>query len=84
MEEAPRRKRSLGRALLAALIAIVIVIGGRWCAYVAYADDPFDEVGIDLNSMMPAPFRDKGCEMLRARFEHRTLPPAGCGVNGNW
>ncbi|MBM7048061.1 MULTISPECIES: hypothetical protein [Rhizobium] len=84
MEEAPRRKKSLGRALVAALIAIVVVIGGRWYAYVAYADDPFDEVGIGLNTMMPGPIRDKGCEMLKARFEHKTLPPAGCGINGSW
>jgi len=81
MEDVPRRKRSLGRALIAALIAIVVVIGGRWYAY---ADDPFDEVGIGLNTMMPGPIRDKGCEMLKARFEHKTLPPAGCGVNGSW
>jgi hypothetical protein len=84
MDNVPRRKRSPGRALIAALIAIVIVIGGRWYAYVAYADDPFDEVGIGLNSIMPGPIRDRGCAMLKARFEHKTLPPAGCGVNGNW
>lgn len=84
MDDMPRRRRSFGRALVAALIAIVLVIGGRWYAYVAYADDPFDEVGIALNSMMPTPIRDKGCEMLKARFEEKTLPPAGCGVNGRW
>ncbi|ENN89294.1 hypothetical protein RHSP_29678 [Rhizobium freirei PRF 81] len=84
MEDVPRRKRSLGRALVAALIAIVVVIAGRWYVYVAYADDPFDEVGIGLNSMMPGPIRDRGCAMLKARFEQKTLPPAGCGVNGRW
>ncbi|MDL2407975.1 hypothetical protein PY650_20370 [Rhizobium calliandrae] len=84
MAEVPRKKRGLGKALIAALVAIIVVIGGRWYAYVAYADNPFDEVGISLNSMMPGPIREKGCAMLRARFENKTLPPAGCGVNGNW
>ncbi|AYG59402.1 hypothetical protein QD460_18480 [Rhizobium jaguaris] len=84
MVETPRKKRGLGKALIAALVAIVLVIGGRWYAYVAYADNPFDEVGIGLNTMMPGQIRDKGCAMLKARFENKTLPPAGCGVNGNW
>ncbi|MBB3452896.1 hypothetical protein FHT86_001152 [Rhizobium sp. BK313] len=84
MVEAPRRKRGLGKALVAALVAIILVIGGRWYAYVAYADNPFDEVGIGLNTMMPDSIREKGCSMLKARFENKTLPPAGCGVNGNW
>ncbi|MBB3607631.1 hypothetical protein [Rhizobium sp. BK602] len=84
MENPPRRKGSLGKAVAAALVAIILVIGGRWYAYVAYAEDPFDEVGIGLNTMMPGPIREKGCDMLKARFENRTLPPAGCGVNGNW
>ncbi|MDL2397744.1 hypothetical protein [Rhizobium mayense] len=84
MAETPRKKRGLGKALIVALVAIILVIGGRWYAYVAYADNPFDEVGIGLNSMMPGPIREKGCAMLKARFENRTLPPAGCGVNGNW
>ena len=84
MVEIPRKKRGLGKALVAALVAIILVLGGRWYAYVAYADNPFDEVGIGLNMMMPAPIREKGCAMLKARFENKTLPPAGCGVNGNW
>jgi hypothetical protein len=71
------------------LVAIIViaglgVFGGRWYAYVAYANDPFDEVGISLNLKMPDVIRAKGCEMLKARFEGKTLPPAGCAVNGAW
>ncbi len=66
------------------VIAAVAVFGGRWYAYVAYASDPFDEVGISLNMKMPDFIRVKGCEMLKARFEGKTLPPAGCSVNGAW
>jgi hypothetical protein len=66
------------------VIAAVAVFGGRWYMYVAYASDPFDEVGISLNMKMPDLIRVKGCEMLKARFEGKTLPPAGCGENGAW
>ena len=66
------------------VVAAVAVFGGRWYAYVAYASDPFDEVGISLNIKMPDFIRVKGCEMLKARFEGKTLPPAGCSVNGAW
>ncbi|MBO9194492.1 hypothetical protein J5277_10265 [Rhizobium sp. 16-449-1b] len=66
------------------VIAAAAVFGGRWYAYVAYASDPFDEVGISLNTKMPDFIRVKGCEMLKARFEGKTLPPAGCSVNGAW
>ncbi|MBB3963198.1 MULTISPECIES: hypothetical protein [Rhizobium] len=66
------------------VIAAVAVFGGRWYMYVAYASDPFDEVGISLNMKMPEFIRAKGCEMLKERFEGKTLPPAGCSVNGAW
>jgi hypothetical protein len=66
------------------LIAVVIVTGGRWFAYIAYSNDPFDEVGVGLNMMMPAPLRQIGCARLKERFAQRTLPPAGCGVDGSW
>ncbi|PZM13046.1 hypothetical protein [Rhizobium tubonense] len=85
MEERVRgRRRGLGIALVAAIVAIVVVFGGRWYAYVAYADDPFDEVGIGLNMIMPTPIREMGCAKLKERFGDKTLPPAGCGVNGMW
>jgi hypothetical protein len=55
------------------VVAAIAVFGGRWYAYVAYASDPFDEVGISLNMKMPDAIRAKGCEMLKARFEGKTL-----------
>ncbi len=70
--------------LAAVAVAVAIVTVGRWYAYVAYAGDPFDEVGIGLNLIMPGPVREIGCNKLKARFAARTLPPAGCGVDGSW
>jgi hypothetical protein len=83
-EKVRGRRRGFGVALVAVIVAAVFVIGGRWYSYIAYADDPFDEVGIGLNQMMPTPIRDFGCAKLKQRFADRTLPPAGCGVIGMW
>ncbi|MDM9628335.1 hypothetical protein QTL95_20785 [Rhizobium sp. S152] len=81
---AERKRPSFLYFLLIAVVAMVAVIGGRWYMYVAYASDPFDEVGISLNLKMPEPIRKAGCDMLKARFEGKTLPPAGCGDTGSW
>ncbi|WP_413709657.1 hypothetical protein [Rhizobium sp. Rhizsp82] len=81
---AERKRPNFIILILVVVIAAAAVFGGRWYAYVAYASDPFDEVGISLNTMMPAPIRDIGCGMLKSRFEGKTLPPFGCGVNGQW
>ena len=61
---------------LAALIAFVIVAGWDWYAY-ATAGEPYDEVGIELNSRMPDPMRRWACERIKARHPG-TLPPHGC------
>jgi hypothetical protein len=83
-EQLRGRRRGLGVALVAVVVAAFVVFGWRWYSYVAYSDDPFDEVGISLNQMMPRPIRDMGCAKLKERFADKTLPPAGCGVNGVW
>jgi hypothetical protein len=38
---------------------------------------PYNEVGIDLNSAMPAPIRKWGCDKLHATFP-KAQPPNGC------
>jgi hypothetical protein len=81
---AAKKRASFLSLGLIVVIALVLFVGGRWYAYVAYASDPFDEVGISLNMMMPQMVRDVGCGMLKSRFEGKTLPPAGCGQNGIW
>jgi hypothetical protein len=70
--------------LFAVFIAVAIVVTGRWYLYVAYASDPFDEVGVGLNMMMPGPIREIGCAKLKQRLGRHSLPPAGCDVDGNW
>lgn len=63
--------------LIAAVLALVLVMGGRWYIYVTSADQPYDEVGIAITQFMPAPLRAWGCAQLEARFA-TALPPMGC------
>lgn len=74
-------KRSTPAAVAALMVGVVaafaIVLGGQWYYYVAYASSPYDEVGIAINSRMPAPLRSWGCARIAERFP-RTLPPFGC------
>jgi hypothetical protein len=63
-----------------ALIIAVVVIGQRWYSYVTNTTDPFNEVGIQLQSYMPAPIRHWGCMKLKENFGNKTLPPYGCSA----
>lgn len=65
------------RTILIILIAGVIFFGQHWYRYVTNKTSPYDEVGIDINSAMPAPIRKWGCDKLHANFP-TSLPPNGC------
>ena len=58
-------------------VGIAMMFGGRWYAYVALGDSPYDEVGIGLNGYMPAPLRNWGCHKMQTRFVGQ-MPPHGC------
>jgi hypothetical protein len=63
--------------LIGVVVAVVVVFGFTWYRYVTNTSSPYDEVGIELNSRMPAPLRDWGCAQLKAHFAG-ALPPYGC------
>ncbi|MER5170368.1 hypothetical protein [Thioclava sp. GXIMD2076] len=70
--------------LVVALIAAIVMAGGRWYMYVTNSDTPYDEVGIALNRVMPAPVAAWGCAKLHVTFG-KTLPPVGCAApDGGW
>ena len=69
-------KRAARLVVIMLLVAIVL-IGGRWYRYVAHGESPYDEVGIELNSRMPAPLRGWGCSRIAKRFPG-TIAPYGC------
>lgn len=50
------------------LLVAIVLIGERWYKYVAYGESPYDEMGIELNSHMPAPLRTWGCARISERF----------------
>lgn len=74
------------RILAIVILAPVLLLGFQWHRYVTNKETPYDEVGITLNSWMPAPVRKWGCDQLKATFAN-SLPPHGCqnpAVTTSW
>lgn len=68
----------------ALFMMLTLAIGGKWYAYVAHADTPFDDFGSSINALMPAPINKVGCDMLHKRFGNIPIPPRGCEGKGRW
>lgn len=66
--------------LLVIVVAAAAFVGVRWYFYVTNADSPYDEVGIEINSRLPAPLNHWGCNKLQATFSN-VLPPYGCAAD---
>lgn len=60
-------------------VVLIVVLGGFWLRYVLNTESPYDEVGIELNSRMPLPLRQWGCDKLKANFAG-AIPPYGCST----
>jgi len=69
-------KRAM-RLVIITVLAAIVLMGGRWYLYVAHSESPYDEVGIELNSHMPAPLRAWGCARVAKRFPG-TIALYGC------
>lgn len=65
------------KVALTIVIGATVMIGYRWHQYVSNTGSPYDEVGIALNSHMPGPINQWGCDKLKATFGNG-LPPYGC------
>lgn len=61
----------------AIVVGVALIAGFQWYKYVTNTDSPYDEIGIDLNNMMPGPINKWGCDRLRKTFGN-VLPPYGC------
>jgi hypothetical protein len=59
------------------VLAAAVTVGGAWYSYVTNTETPYQEVGIELNSRMPGPINQWGCDRLRQTFG-KSLPPYGC------
>ncbi|MBC8129475.1 MAG: hypothetical protein H7Y08_04025 [Rhizobiaceae bacterium] len=58
-------------------LGVAIFLGVQWYLYVTSANNPHDDLGTELNAMMPGALNAWGCEMLRARFPD-AVAPKGC------
>ncbi len=68
--------------VLVVCIAAIAFFGFRWHSYVTNTESPYDEVGIELNNMMPMPLRKWGCDQLKVTFKN-AIPPYGCSTGEN-
>ena len=67
------------RLVVLMVVVIAGVLGFNWYRYVTNSESPYQEVGIELNSRMPDPIRQWGCDQLQATFAG-ALPPYGCAT----
>ena len=73
------------RTLLLMLLVVPLAIAGGaagsfgwpWYQWATAGESPYDEIGIDVNNMMPGPLHRWACARIAGRFP-RTLPPSGC------
>lgn len=65
--------------VLVVIMAATVFIGQRWYRYVSNTESPYDEVGIEINSRLPASLSKWGCDKLHVTFGD-VLPPYGCAT----
>jgi hypothetical protein len=68
--------------LIRLIIILIIIVGGYWAYYVFMANDPYDNIGVAINSHLPQQARAYGCAELFKRHSGVTAPPDGC--DGLW
>ena len=75
------RRRTTPKLLVAVPVALIGGFAGSfgwpWYQWATAGESPYDEVGIDVNNMMPAPMHNWACARIAQRFPG-TLPPSGC------
>jgi hypothetical protein len=56
---------------------IVTGVLGYWLYYALAATNAFDEIGMEINNMLPAPMNEWACDKLQLRFGDQRAP-YGC------
>ena len=64
--------------VLTIIIALGATLGWRFYAYATNTESPYDEVGIELNTRVPAFMNRWACGRLQQNFPN-AVPPYGCG-----
>ena len=84
MSEQPKTRKKRPFIKVTIVTLLLLVLGGKWLSYVAFADSPFDDLGEGINAIMPGPLNRLGCDLLKERFGNVPIPPKGCDVDGRW
>ncbi|MGA1829633.1 hypothetical protein [Rhizobium wenxiniae] len=80
MQAAPKRKLQWMQGLKTLLVGIVLVVVaalGYWAWYVTTSPTQFDQIGMEINNVMPGPLNEWGCGQLQKRFGDDRAP-RGC------
>lgn len=64
--------------IVVAFIGFSAFVLFQWYGYVTNKENPYDEVGIELNRYMPEAMQKWGCNQLKENFGDKALPPYGC------
>lgn len=73
----------MSRIILVVLVvaaAATAFVGQRWYRYVSNTVSPYDEVGTEINSRLPASLNKWGCDKLHSTFGN-VPAPYGCGTD---
>lgn len=62
-------------------IGVALFLGVQWYLFVTGTRNPHDELGTELNALMPDELNAWGCAQLRKRFPD-TAVPEGCRAEG--
>ncbi len=87
MNNTPQGSSRPSRGKLAQVLPVVvgITLAGlavpcwKWYQWATAGETPYDSIGIDMNSFMPAPLHDWACDRIAQRFP-RSIPPYGCNA----
>lgn len=76
----PKKRWRILRGVLTFLIVMLVIIAGvlgYWLWYVTSASSQFDQIGMEINNVLPQTMNRWGCDQLKQRFG-QDRAPFGC------
>lgn len=80
MTNEKKTDRALHRIFFTGGVLVLMLIVGimqYWYIYVTNSENLYDSYGVKINSFLPVPLKNWGCEQLKIRFSSFP-PPTGC------
>ncbi|AYD00082.1 hypothetical protein [Neorhizobium sp. NCHU2750] len=68
------------KVLLGGILLVIVAGLGYWAWYVTTAPSQFDQIGMQINNILPKPMNDWGCGELKKRFGNDRAP-YGCAAS---